>query len=207
VRTQRSRVTVGLGKGVFLVLLAAAILAMAGELGISREAPRLVATQASSAPAAMGTDVFITFDGMPGESKDKEHAGWCDALSFEQGLTNSAISHIGSGGGTGSADLHDVVVTKLLDKASPKLAQAGYQGLIVKNVKIHITRMLSGGAKTYYTCELTDAVISSYNLNASIDHAPVEEVSIGYRTMNATYTELDAAGAAKSTTTFTCKKP
>jgi type VI secretion system secreted protein Hcp len=206
-RMQRSRVTIGLGKGAFLVLLAAAILAMAGELGISREAPRLVATQTSSAPAAMGTDVFITFDGMPGESKDKEHAGWCDALSFEQGLTSSAGAHVSSGGGTGSADLLDVVVTKPLDKASPKLAQAGYQGLIVKNVKIHITRMLSGGAKTCYTCELTDAVISGYHLNASADRLPVEEISIGYRGMNTTYTELDAAGAAKSTTTFTCKKP
>jgi len=203
---QRSRVTIGLGKGVFLVLLAAAILAMAGELGISREAPRLVATQTASAPAAMGTDIFVTFDGMPGESKDKEHAGWCDALSFEQGLTSSAGAHVSSGGGAGTADLQDVVVTKLLDKASPKLAQAGYQGLFVKNVKIHITRMLSGGAKTYYTCELTNATISSYHLDAEADRAPVEKITLTYSTMNATYTELDAAGAAKSTTTFTCKR-
>jgi type VI secretion system secreted protein Hcp len=203
---QRNHVTIGLGKGAFLVLLAAAILAMAGELGISREAPRLLTTQTSSAPTAAGTDIFITFDGMPGESKDKEHAGWSDALSFSQGLTSSASAHVATGAGAGSADLLDVVVTKPLDKASPKLAQAGYQGLIVKNVKIHITRSLSGGAKTYFVCELTNAVITGYHLNATTDHTPVEEVSIGYGAMNTTYTEYDAAGAAKGTTTFSCKR-
>ncbi len=202
---QRNRVTIGLGKGAFLVLLAAAILVMAGELGIGREAPRLLTTQTSSAPTAAGTDIFITFDGMPGESRDKEHAGWSDALSFSQGLTNSASAHVSTGAGTGSADLLDVVVTKPLDKASPKLAQAGYQGLIVKNVKIHITRSLSGGAKTYFVCELTNAVITGYRLNATTDHTPVEEISIGYGTMNTTYTEFDAAGTAKGTTTFSCK--
>lgn len=205
-RTQRTRVTIGLGKGAFLVLLAAAILAMAGELGIGREAPRLLTTQTLSAPTAAGTDIFITFDGMPGESKDKEHAGWSEVLSFSQGLTSSASAHIATGAGAGSADLLDVVVTKPLDKASPKLAQAGYQGLVVKNVKIHITRPLSGGARTYYVCELTDATITGYHLNASPDRMPVEEVSISYRSMNTTYTEFDAAGAAKGTTTFSCKR-
>jgi type VI secretion system secreted protein Hcp len=197
---------IGMARIACLVLLAVGILALAGELGISREAPRLLATQTSSAPTAAGTAIFITFEGMPGESKNKEHAGWRDALSFGQGLTSSVTAHISTGASTGTADLQDVVVTKPLDKASPKLAQAGYQGLIVKNVKIHITRSTAAGSKTYYTCELTDAVITGYHLNAAPDHTPVEEVSIGYRAMNATYTEYDAAGAAKGTTTFSCKK-
>lgn len=200
--------TIGLGKGVFLVLLAGAILALAGELGVSRELPRMAVAQttAPTAPTAAGTNIFITFDGIPGECTEKEHAGWCDALSFSQGLTSSVSAHIATGAGTGTADLQDVIVTKRLDKASPKLAQAGYQGLIVKNVKIHITRSTSTGGKTYYTCELQEAAITGYHLNASTDHTPVEEVAITYRTMNTTYTEYDAAGAVKGTTTSSCKK-
>ncbi len=87
-KTQRNHATVGLGRVAVLVLLAGVILTLAGELGVSRELPRTLATQ--TAPTAAGTDIFITFDGMPGESKDKEHAGWSDALSFSQGLTQSA---------------------------------------------------------------------------------------------------------------------
>lgn len=195
-----------MAKIAFLALLAVGILVLAGELGIGREAPRLLTTQTASAPAAAGTEIFITFDGMPGESKNKGHEGWSDALSFSQGLTSSASAHIGSGGGTGTTDLHDVVVTKPLDKASPKLAQAGYQGTFVKNVKIHITRSTAAGSKTCYTCELTNALVSSYHLNTAADHAPVEEISLAYSTMNTTYTEYDAAGAAKGTTTFSCKR-
>ncbi len=96
-------------------------------------------------------------------------------------------------------------MTKLLDKASGKLAQASYQGTFVKNVKIHITRSLSTGSKTYFTCELQDALVAGYHLNASTDHTPVEELSLSYRAMTTTYTEYDAAGAAKGVTTFSCK--
>ncbi|MEN6428444.1 MAG: type VI secretion system tube protein Hcp, partial [Phycisphaerales bacterium] len=134
---QRNRMRIGLGRGVFLVLLAVVILALAGELGVSRELPRTIASQSATlaTPGATGTNLFITFDGIPGECTEKEHTGWSNALSFSQGVTQAASAHIATGAGAGAADLEDVIVIKPLDKASPSLAQACYRGTVVRSVK------------------------------------------------------------------------
>ncbi|MGE5295467.1 MAG: Hcp family type VI secretion system effector [Solirubrobacterales bacterium] len=198
---QRSHTQVGLSKVAVLALLAVAVLTLAGELGVSRERPRIAADQVNpiAVPIADGTNVFVGFDGIPGESTEKDHAGWCEALSFNMGMT---LPNAAGAASVGSANMEDVVVTKVLDKASPKLAQYASQGTHLKNARIHITRASSGGGKTYYACELQDVLVTGYHVNASNDRVPVEELTLNYRNISATYTEYDGAGAVKGTTTF-----
>ena len=102
-KTQRNHATVGLGRVALLALLAVVILGAGRGTRVSRELPRTLATQ--TAPTAAGTDIFITFDGMPAKSKDKEHAGWSDALSFSQGLTQMPVPGRRNGGRRGCGAL------------------------------------------------------------------------------------------------------
>jgi type VI secretion system secreted protein Hcp len=187
-------------------LLAVVILTLAGELGVSRELPPAIKTQTAppAAPVAVGTDIFISFDGIPGGSTEKDHLNWSDAQSFSQGST---LTNVTGPASAGSAVMEDVVVTKLLDKASPKLAQCASQGTHLKNARIHIARSSSTGSKVYYTCELQDVLVTGYHVNASTGHAPIEELALNYRAITATYTEYDAAGTAKGSTTFTYRRP
>src|SRR4051794_19398714 len=79
---------------------------------------------------------------------------------------NSAILGLNfasaSGGGTGKPDVHDVSVTKKVDKASPVFFKNCVSGAHYKKVTIAM-RKAGKGQQEFLKITLTDVVISSYN--------------------------------------------
>ena len=142
--------------------------------------------------------MFIRFDGVDGESQNKDHIGWCNALSFSQGQSLPA----GSAGSPqrGNVVFEDIVVVKELDKASPKLAEAVCKGKVFPKAKveIHLTRSYAG-LVTYYAYELKNALIVGYRIGGSgySEHVPTEELSLSFEEIKVTYTEFDEGGRAK----------
>ena len=65
--------------------------------------------------------MFLTLDGVKGESKDKTHTQDIDILSWSWGMSNSGSAHQGGGAGSGKVNVQDVSVTKYIDSSSPKL--------------------------------------------------------------------------------------
>ncbi|MEM9158163.1 MAG: type VI secretion system tube protein Hcp [Verrucomicrobiota bacterium] len=63
---------------------------------------------------------YLKFDGVDGESKDKDHKGWIDILSVS-GLSPRDAA---SGKATGKRQHKPVTIVKRIDKASPMLAKA-----------------------------------------------------------------------------------
>ncbi|MBN2328984.1 MAG: type VI secretion system tube protein Hcp [Candidatus Omnitrophica bacterium] len=80
---------------------------------------------------------YIKFDGIEGESLDKDHKGWIDILSVSQSIR----SVISSGLTSRKSDLvyDDFVFTKEIDKASPKLAEACLKGAVISQVVIEFS--------------------------------------------------------------------
>ena len=72
--------------------------------------------------------LFIKFDGVDGEAKDKDHKGWSDLLSMTWGVHKAGGGATGQTRRRGVATVEDVVITKELDKSSPKLAEAVLYG-------------------------------------------------------------------------------
>jgi type VI secretion system secreted protein Hcp len=197
-----------IGAIAMLLLFGLSILAFGGRLGISRESARTLGIQPVPAPLAIpATDqtvLYIGFDGIPGESTDKEHAGWSYALSFSQALTVPDSTGPAS---AGRAIVKDCVVTKVLDKASPKLAQCASQATHLKAARIHVARSTGAGNKTFYAYDLMDVLVTGYRLSGAAGSFPVEELSLSFNEIRATYTEFDNTGAPKGTTTYSYKKP
>jgi type VI secretion system secreted protein Hcp len=137
-------------------------------------------------------DSYLQIDGIPGESLDDKHKDWIEILSFSHGITQPTSTTRSSAGGatTARSEHGDYVITKYLDKASPKLAEACSTGKHISKCKIEMCR--AGGSQVpYLVVNLEEVVISS------VHHAgaggpndfPTESVSLNYGKIDWTYTQ------------------
>lgn len=94
----------------------------------------------------------------------------------------------GAGGartGAGKAAVHDISITKTVDKASPKLFQACTSGKHFPTVKITLRK---AGGKPYLTYKLTDVLVSSYQLaKAGASPIPEEHISLNFTKIEISY--------------------
>jgi type VI secretion system secreted protein Hcp len=157
----------------------------------------LVVAAAGSSVAA--TDAYIKFDGIDGESRDSNHKGWSDLLSFDQSI-HKPDAAVATTRRRGAVVLEDIVVVKGIDKASPKLSEAVCKGKVFPKVEIH----LASGPTTWYAYELTNAQVTSYSVSGpgSSGEAPMEEVSIRFEGFKVIYTERDSSGRPKGNVEF-----
>lgn len=150
---------------------------------------------------------YIKFDGVDGECKDKDHANWSDLESFTQGISKPGLG-TGATRRRGDVILEDVVCTKEIDKSSPKLAEAVCKGRVFPKVEIHVTASYTdSGRVTYYSYELTNVLVSSYNISGSgqAEQVPTEDFTLNFEEIKVTYTENDEKGKKKGNIEYTWK--
>lgn len=143
-------------------------------------------------------DMYIKIGDIKGESQDKDHKDWIDILSVSQSVSRPTDQSAGGGGRKSVAERSDYIVTKYIDKATPKLAEACCQGTYFPEVNIELTR--SGGNKQpYMVYTLKNVVVSSYSVSGAADDdtPPTEEIALNYETIEWKYIEMDAAGRTK----------
>ncbi len=151
---------------------------------------------------------YIKFEGVDGEAQDKDHKGWSDLGSFQQGITQPGRSATGPTRRRGDVVMDDVVCTKELDKASPKLAESICKGKVFPKVEIDCTASTTdAGRVTYYRYELKNAMVTSYDISGSgqAEEVPMETFSLNFEEIKVTYTECDAAGKSKGNVEYTWK--
>lgn len=151
---------------------------------------------------------YIKFDGISGEAKDKDHKGWSDLGSFQQGISQPGRGATGPTRRRGDVILDDVVCAKELDKSSPKLAEAICKGKVFPKVEIHVTASTTdAGRVTYYATELKNVVVTSYDVSGSgqSDEVPMETFSLNFEEIKVTYTECDSAGQKKGNIEYSWK--
>lgn len=140
---------------------------------------------------------FIKFDGVDGESKDKNHEKWSIIESFGQGMTQPGGGATGQARRRGSVILDDIHVSKQLDKASPKIASAICTGKVFPKVEVELVANYGGeDRQVYYKYELTNVLVTSYSVGgaAQADQVPMEDFSLNFEEIKNTYTEYDSAG-------------
>lgn len=108
----------------------------------------------------MAVDMFLKLDGIKGESQDAKHAGEIHIESFSWGLSQTGVSGVGGGGGAGKVNVHDLSVTKYVDKASCDLMYSCASG---KHIPSGLITVRKAGEKPleYLKIKLTDILISS----------------------------------------------
>jgi type VI secretion system secreted protein Hcp len=140
---------------------------------------------------------YIKFDGIDGEAQDKDHKAWSDIISFSQGLSQPGSGATGQTRRRGDVIVHDVVVNKEMDKASPKIAESICNGKVFPKVEIHLTASYTeAGRVTYYAYELKNVLVTSYQVSGSgqSESVPMEDFSLNFEEIKVTYTENDAKG-------------
>jgi type VI secretion system secreted protein Hcp len=151
---------------------------------------------------------YIKFDGVDGESKDKDHKGWVDILSFSQAIHQPGGGSTGVARRRGDVVLDDVRISKLLDKSSPKIAEAVCKGKVFPKVVIELTASYTdAGRVTYYKYELKNVLVTSYNVSGAgqSDDVPSEDFSLNFEEIKVTYTENDSAGKKKGNIEYSWK--
>ena len=143
----------------------------------------------------MAFDAFLKISTIPGESTDDKHKDWIEVLSYSWGVhqPKSVISSAGSLSAE-RADFHDFSLTKVLDKASPKMAASCASGEHFNEVNFEICR--AGGDKVkYMEYKLTDVIITSVRPggHTAAETLPIEEVTMSYGKIEMTYTQTDKA--------------
>lgn len=94
----------------------------------------------------MARDVFLRVDGIKGESTDAHHKDEIEVLSWSWGATQTSGSSVGSGASSGKPSISELVVGKLVDKASPNLFRSCLTGKHINEVELAERR--AGAGKT-----------------------------------------------------------
>jgi type VI secretion system secreted protein Hcp len=135
---------------------------------------------------------YIKFDGIDGESRDKDHKGWSDILSFGLNITRQTEA------GKVFPKVELTSVRKRIDKATPLLMVqcASDTGMATASLEYSKDVMGNGEQQVYYKVEMTDLVISSYQLGGSseavgTDLIPIEAVSVDFKEIKMTYIPFD----------------
>jgi type VI secretion system secreted protein Hcp len=94
--------------------------------------------------------------------------------------------------------LEDVQCSKLLDKSSPKIAEAVCKGKVFPKVEIHVTvSTTDSGRETYYKYELKNVMVTNYSVSGGSQDKPHEQFSLNFEEVKVTYTEMDEKGTKK----------
>ena len=128
----------------------------------------------------MASDIFLKVDGIKGESTDVNHKDEIEVLSWSWGVTQTPGSSAGSGASSGKPNISELVVGKLVDKASPNLFRSCLIGKHIKDVEL-AERRAGAGKKNFLTITLKDAIISGVHDSSGLEAArPNESISIAF---------------------------
>lgn len=160
----------------------------------------------------MAFDAFLKIEKIPGESTDAKHKDEIELIGYEHVIEQEGSARVSTaGGGTSSkCDHGNFGCLKLLDKATPKIAEFCSTGEPVGVCEISLNR--SGGDKVeYMNYKLSDVVISEVKVDASYEgnetQEPVEWVWLNYGKIEWTYTQQkrsDGTGGGKIAGGWNC---
>jgi len=152
--------------------------------------------------------LFIKFDGVDGESQDKDHKAWSVLQSMSWGLHKAGSGTTGAERRRGAATVEDVTCTKDYDKSSPKLAEAVLLGKVFPKVEIHNTATYGDGNRvTFLKYDLKNVAVTMQNISAAGggDAIPTEAFSLNFEEVKQTYVEYDSKGGKKGNVEMTWK--
>jgi len=144
----------------------------------------------------MAVDMFLKLDGIKGESKDHKHKDEIHIESFSWGLSQTGSFGTAGGGGAGKVSVHDISITKFLDKASPALMLHCCNG---KHIKDGLITVRKAGEKPleYLKIKLTDILISSVQEAGHGGDLLSESLSLNFAKFHVEYQEQKPDGSGQ----------
>jgi type VI secretion system Hcp family effector len=142
----------------------------------------------------------ITGPDIPGESTDNVHPGEIEVLSYSHGHSMAVSPPSTAGSRTSErASFGDFVITKLIDKSTPKLFESVAKGTPHAEMVLSVSRADGkGGMIEFLKYTLSDVVLSSQQISGSDGGGiPVESISLAYGVLKYEYKPTDPKTGAE----------
>jgi len=140
-----------------------------------------------------GTDVFLSVEGIPGESTLVGHPNEIVVRAIGWDFLSSPALSGGDGGAAPGTKVGPICLIKGLDVASPKLMQAAAAGQTI----LHATFAFAKGAaqqQDYMSWKLENVVITSFQTGVGGD-ALAEKISLGFGKVRVEYRKQNPDGS------------
>jgi len=142
--------------------------------------------------------IFVKYEGITGKVSDKGHTGWMEVHELGWGVGRSITSAPSTQGDreSSNAEASEVVMTRLMDVATPDLFSAACCGK-GKDLEIHLTKTGRGdGVDVYMTYRLKNCLVSDYAMSCTPKHksGPTERIIISFTHIEVRYTSFDDKG-------------
>lgn len=111
--------------------------------------------------ACAAADYFLKIEGIPGEAASESHKDWITLQSFQSGTTNPPAAP--TAGSTG------FVLTKGIDKATPKLMLACAQEQKLNRARLEVLRQGVNQPLRFFILEMEDVYVTSFGHGATED--------------------------------------
>jgi type VI secretion system secreted protein Hcp len=122
------------------------------------------------------TQVFVSFDGIKGESVFRAFPGSTEITSFEWGAKNQ-VSMSGAGGaGAGKVQVSELTITKPRGSASSSLQMSVFTGKHIPKAEIRFYK--PGVQAPYLTITLEDVFITGWSISATGSDRATESISL-----------------------------
>ena len=144
----------------------------------------------------MAVDMILELDGIQGESKVDKFDKHIDISSFSWGASNSGSAHTGGGAsGGGKGNVHDMSLTKTVDRASPSLFKLCYQGKHIAKGKLHVRKASGDDKLEYQLFEMEEVYITNVSMgDASGNETPGESFTLTFAKIKYTYKQQSETG-------------
>jgi type VI secretion system secreted protein Hcp len=148
----------------------------------------------------MAFNAFVNFGDIKGESTDKDHKDWVMITRYSHEIAQPASVTQKTAGGRSAEAVHfsEFRIHKLIDAASPKLAEACCKGTHIPEVVIELWRA-GGDPLKYYEIKLKEVLVSRVVEDADPQadaKFPTETVGLVFGAIEWTYTKQKPDGTA-----------
>ena len=159
----------------------------------------------------MSKDIYVDFHSkggdIKGDSRDTKHKDTVEVYSWSHLVKQPKSASASTAGGHTSerCEHGEMIFTKDIDGATPKLLQASSAGTIVNDVVVYFYRAhggknsVGGPGSTqtrhqYFKVELKNVIVASVQPTVSSEGIPQETFGLKYSAVRWTYDELNIAG-------------
>jgi type VI secretion system secreted protein Hcp len=137
---------------------------------------------------------FIKIGDIQGQATDQNHKGWILLESLNSDIVRSIPAGAKDSQRTqGETMLGDISLVRVLDKSTPKLAEACAAGTQFPEVAVHFCTTVGGAEEPYLKYKLKNVVISNYSYSGNSTGDPLgsESLSLSYTEVEWTYVVIN----------------
>ncbi len=145
--------------------------------------------------AADGDPIYMKIEGIDGEATDRGHENEIDVLSWSWGMSQSSAGHAAGSSRSGKVSVHDISITKHVDKSSADLMIACASGRHFPNI-ILTMRKASEEPRDYLKYMFENVYCTSYQVGGSnTEPLPTESLSLTFTKVLVEYKEQKPDGS------------